>query len=49
MIERISSSVNCWSSPALMLESTPPVATNLIASAPWQTWRRHEAADLGRE
>jgi hypothetical protein len=34
MMVRSSSVVNCWSTPARMFDSTPPVAANLIASAP---------------
>jgi len=40
MMVRISSSTNCWSMPARMLERTPPVATNLMASAPKEIFCR---------
>ena len=36
----ISSSNSCWFSPPAMLLFTPPVAVNLITSAPWEICRR---------
>jgi hypothetical protein len=32
----ISSSKSCWPRPPATLDSTPPVAPNLITSAPWE-------------